>query len=163
VPASTIGCPRGAACHAVLSAHTPGAAIPMTDAVSLTVPHARAYYAVIRLVVGGFASRIDLPYEQLEDVQLALESVLTNDAYAAGDAVTVDVRRAAGGLEVTVGPLDGRRLGSELARDLDESGGVDLRRLLTTLVGRFELDHHDGVDWLRMTKDVPSARTTREA
>ena len=154
---------RGAACHAVVSAHTPGAANPMTDAVSLTVPHARAYSAVIRLVVGGFASRLDLPYDHVEDVQLALESVLTNDAYAAGDAVTVDVRRGAGGLEVTVGPLDGGTLGSDLARDVDEGGGVDLRRLLTTLVGGFELDHRDGADWLRMTKDVPSARTAGEA
>jgi anti-sigma regulatory factor (Ser/Thr protein kinase) len=59
-------------CDAVDSARTPGAANPMTDAVSLTVPYARPYYAVVRLVVGGFASRLDVPYEHLEDVHIAL-------------------------------------------------------------------------------------------
>jgi hypothetical protein len=150
-------------CDAVDSAPTPGAANPMTDAVSLTVPYARPYYAVVRLVVGGFASRLDVPYEHLEDVHIALESVLTNEAYAARDVVTVDIRDAGGGLEVTVGPLLGQTLASDLAREVDEAGGVDLRRLLTTLMGAFEIDHRDGSDWLRMTKEVPSVRRTSEA
>jgi anti-sigma regulatory factor (Ser/Thr protein kinase) len=132
----------------------------MTDAVSITVPHARPYYAVVRLVVGGLAARIDLPYEHLEDLQIALESVLTNEAYAAGGEVTVDLRRAAGEIEVVVGPLDARALGSDLEREVDERGGVDLRRLLTTLMGRFEVDHRGGGDWLRMTKDLPVREPT---
>ncbi len=132
----------------------------MTDAVSITVPHARPYYAVVRLVVGGLAARIDLPYEHLEDLQIALESVLTNEAYAAGGDVTVDVRRGAGEIQVVVGPLDARALGSDLEREVDERGGVDLRRLLTTLMGRFEVDHRGGADWLRMTKDLPVREPT---
>jgi anti-sigma regulatory factor (Ser/Thr protein kinase) len=132
----------------------------MTDAVSLTVPYARPYYAVVRLVVGGLAARLELPYEQLEDVQIALESVLTNEAYAAGDKVTVDVRRTDAAVEVVVGPLDARSLGSDLDREVDERGGVDLRRLLTTLMGRFEVDHRGGGDWLRMTKDLPIRQPT---
>jgi anti-sigma regulatory factor (Ser/Thr protein kinase) len=132
----------------------------MTDAVSLTVPYARPYYAVVRLVVGGLAARLNLPYEQLEDVQIALESVLTNEAYAAGDDVTVDVRRADAAVEVVIGPLDARALGSDLDRELDERGGVDLRRLLTTLMGRFEVDDRDGAYWLRMTKDLPTREPT---
>ncbi len=134
----------------------------MTDAVTLTVPYARRYYGVVRLVVGGFASRLDLPYEHLEDVQLALESLLTNDAYATGGDVTVEVGLAGGGLEVTVGPLDAQALEPDLERKVDESHGVDLHRLLTTLMGTLEVDRRDGGDWLRMTKAVswPAASAT---
>ncbi len=127
----------------------------MADAVTLTVPHARRYYGVVRLVVGGVAARVDLPYEHLEDVQLALESLLTNDAYAAGGDVTVEVAATEGGLQVTVGPLDGRALEPDLRREADESHGVDLHRLLTTLMGGLEVDRRGGADWVRMTKAVP--------
>ncbi len=126
----------------------------MTDAVTLTLPFARPYYGVVRLVAGGLAARLDLSFEELGDVQIALESVLTNEAYAAGRDVTVMLAMAAGGLELSIGPLDAARLAQDLDSDLDESGGVSLRRLLTTLMAGFEVDHRDGGDWLRMTKDV---------
>ena len=134
----------------------------MADAVTLTVPYARRYYGVVRLVMGGLAARLDLPYEQLEDVQLALESLLTNDAYAAGDAVTVEVAATDAGLEVTVGPLDGRALEPDLHRDADEGPGVNLHRLLTTLMGGLDVDRRDGADWLRMTKVVQRQAASAE-
>ena len=41
------------------------------------IPHTKPpYHGVARLVVGGLAARLDLSYEDLEDLQLALESVL---------------------------------------------------------------------------------------
>ena len=126
----------------------------MAEAVTLTVPYARRYYGVVRLVVGGLAAHLDLPYEHLEDVQLALESLLTNDAYAAGDVVTVEVAATEAGLEVTVGPLDARALEPDLDRDVGESHGVDLHRLLATLMSGLEVDRRDGADWVRMTKVV---------
>ena len=50
----------------------------MTGAIKLKIPHQPSYHGVALLVVGGLAARLDVSYEQLEDVQLALESVLEN-------------------------------------------------------------------------------------
>ena len=59
------------------------------DSITLSLPHAKPYHGVARLVVGGLAARLELSYEHLEDLQLALESVLERDGYVLGDAVTV--------------------------------------------------------------------------
>ena len=126
----------------------------MSDAVRLTVPHAPAYYGVVRLVVGGLAARLDLSYEHVEDVQVALESLLATDAYAAREEVTVEVSLAEGGLEILVGPLDARRLEPDLEPEGDEAGAVGLRRVLSTLTGGFDVERRDGNEWVRMRKDV---------
>jgi anti-sigma regulatory factor (Ser/Thr protein kinase) len=126
----------------------------MSEAVRLTVPHGRSYARVVRLVVGGLAARRDFPYEELEDVQLALDSLLANDAYATGDAVTIEVSITDGGLELLVGPLDAARLDPDLAADADESTGLNLHRLLTTVAPGFEVDRRDGAEWVRIRKDV---------
>ncbi|MDQ3865534.1 MAG: hypothetical protein M3304_01710 [Actinomycetota bacterium] len=126
----------------------------MSDAVRLTVPHVRPYHGVVRLVVAGLAARLDFPYEQLEDVQLALETLLGSDGYVAGDDVTVEVSMRESGLEIVVGPLDPGRLERELAAELDESHGVDLRRLLSTVTGGFDVERRDGGEWVRIRKDA---------
>ena len=127
----------------------------MSDAVRLTVPYARPYYGVVRLVVGGLAARLDLPYEHVEDVQLALETLLGGDGYVAGDEVTVELSLGEDGLEILVGPLDAERLERELAAELDETHGVGLRRLLSTVTGGFDVERGDGGEWVRMRKDAP--------
>ena len=109
----------------------------MTDAVTLTIPRGRPYYGVVRLVVGGLALRLDLSYEHLEDLQLALESVLSNDAYAASDEVTIELEIRDSTVEVSVGPVDGSELGSDLERD---EAGIGLRRLLDAVVSNVELE-----------------------
>ncbi len=124
----------------------------MPDAIRLTIPYARSYAGVVRLVVGGLAARLDLPYESLEDVQLALETFLANEAYAAAEVVTVEIELADGGLAVTIGPLAAQRLEADLAREPDSSEGVGLGRLLTTVMGGYEVDRRDGVEWVRMRK-----------
>jgi anti-sigma regulatory factor (Ser/Thr protein kinase) len=133
----------------------------MTEAVRLTVPTDRAYYGVVRLVVGGLAARLDLPYEQLEDVQLALEGLLGDEAYAAGDAITVEVAVDDGGLELLVGPLAPERLDLELTTEADERRGVGLARLLTTVAGAFEVERRDGAEWIRIRKDVATRDVAR--
>ncbi len=127
----------------------------MSDAVRLTVPHVRRYHGVVRLVVAGLAARLDFPYEQLEDVQLALDTLLGSDGYIAGDEVTVEVSVGETGLEIVVGPLDAGRLERELAAELDESHGVGLRRLLSTVTGGFGVERRDGGEWVRMRKAAP--------
>jgi hypothetical protein len=124
------------------------------DAITLSIPHAQPYYGVARLVVGGLAARLDLSYEQLEDLQLALASVLERDGYRVGDDVTIRLLVERGRVGLEIGPLDAR-VEDDLRREHD---GVFLGRLLETLVEDVSLGRDDGGHWLRLEKRVPRAR-----
>ena len=128
----------------------------MTDAIALTVPHARSYYGVVRLVVGGLAARLDLPYDALEDLHVAFESLLETDAYAATPDVTIEVALVDRQLEVAIGPLDAAALERDLAAPSETQGGVGLGRILETVAGAYEVERRDGggETWLRLRKAV---------
>ena len=51
------------------------------DAITLSIPHAKPYHGVARLVVGGLAARLELTYEHLEDLQLALATRARAEGY----------------------------------------------------------------------------------
>jgi hypothetical protein len=126
------------------------------DAITLSIPHAQPYYGVARLVVGGLAARLDLSYEQLEDLQLALASVLERDGYRVGDDVTIRLLVEPGRVGLEIGPLDAR-VEDDLRRER-EHDGVFLGRLLETLVEDVSLGKDAGGHWLRLEKRVPRAR-----
>ena len=131
----------------------------MSEAIILTVPFERPYQGVVRLVLGGLAARLDLPYEALEDVQLAVETILGNDAYAAGEEVSVEVHVDGSTLAVTVGPLEPGALEHDLAAS-DDVQGVALGRLLSATMGEHEVEARDGQGWLRMRKPLPVGEPT---
>lgn len=122
------------------------------DAISLSIPHAEPFHGVARLVVGGLAARLDLSYEDLEDLQLALVSVLERDGYATGPEVTVRLLVAEDTVGIAIGPLDAAELSADLERQPEE--GVSMRRLLETLVQEISLEEREGAHWLRLEKRV---------
>jgi anti-sigma regulatory factor (Ser/Thr protein kinase) len=128
------------------------------DAIRLRIPHARPYHGVARLVVGGLAARLDFSYEHLEDLQLALASILENEGYRVADDVTVEVTLADDGVLLAMGPLAGARLRADLGSDA--SDGIGLGRLLDTVAEHVEVEERDGKAWLRLEKRV--LRTTAE-
>jgi hypothetical protein len=129
---------------------------PSADAITLSIPHAKPYHGVARLVVGGLAARLELSYEHLEDLQLALESVLERDGYIAGEEVSVRLVVGEDSVIMTIGPLDPFELRADLERDSDES--ISLSRLLSALVEEVTLEDVDGSHWLRLEKRVPMTR-----
>ena len=130
----------------------------MSEAITLTVPFERPYQGVVRLVLGGLAARLDLSYETLEDLQLAVETILSNDAYAAGDEVSVEVAVEGTTLAVDVGPLEADALAADLDAS-DDLRGVALGRLLTATMGTHEVESRDGHGWLRMRKPLELRET----
>lgn len=126
------------------------------DAISLSIPHAQPFHGVARLVVGGLAARLDLSYENLEDLQLALVSVLERDGYAAGPEVTVRLVVGKETVGLAIGPLDATELRPDLERETGE--GVSLRRLLETLVQEIALEQREDGHWLRLEKRVVLAK-----
>jgi hypothetical protein len=124
----------------------------VTTAIKLSIPHEPPYHGVARLVVGGLAARLNVSYEQLEDLQLALASVLEEGGYASNSQVSVELDVVDGSLSMLVGPLDGRRLQSDLDDDSEER--IGLGRLLGTLVETVNVEGRDDGDWLRLEKQV---------
>lgn len=88
------------------------------DSVLVEFPATEGYRSVGRLVLGGLASRFELPVDRVEDLQLAIEAVLLNGV--AADTVTLAVEAGEDGLRVRLGPVVGRGVGDPaVARIVD--------------------------------------------
>lgn len=129
----------------------------MTTAIELRIPNERPYHGVARLVVGGLAARHNLSYEMLEDLQLALVTVLEGEGYAAGHEVAVELDVTDEAITMAIGPLKGDAVRPNLEPSKD---GLGLGRLLGTLVEDVELDEREDGDWLRLEKRARGLRPT---
>src|SRR5687768_12816395 len=118
---------------------------------SIRIPRERPFSAVAGFVVGGIASRHDLTLDALDDLRLALDSLLERDEEAGeleGD-VSILLRVTSEAIETSVGPL-GTRTVSELQQQA--GGELGLRRLLDTLVDHIAVRDRDGGSWVELHK-----------
>jgi hypothetical protein len=118
----------------------------VTDEITLTIPRDADFHRVAHLVLGGLAVRMDLTVENLEDMQIALDSILGRSELEAGD-ITVRMAVRDGALETRVGPLPSNLL-DEIEREQD--GELSLRRVLDSTVDDVLVDG----DWVSLTKKV---------
>ena len=91
----------------------------MTDTILLTFPSKSSFRGIPSLVLGGVGSRLDLPFERMDDLQLAVLSML--DA-SSGDDASVEIQARDDRVAVSVGPLRGEA-------EADEGLDLVLRRL----------------------------------
>jgi hypothetical protein len=120
----------------------------MADEIVLTLPVEEEFQRVAHLILGGLAVRLDLTFEHLEDMQLALDGLLERRS---DSPVTVAVTVDDGHLSTRVGPFADGALA-----DLDhDDSPVGLRRILETVVDTFEVEDRDGAQWVRLTKATP--------
>jgi hypothetical protein len=124
----------------------------VTQAIELRIPNERPFHGVARLVVGGLAARHNLSYEALEDLQLALVTVLEGDAYSTAAEIRVELEVTDEAIAMAIGPLNG----DAVRADLEESSDRDLGlgRLLGTLVEDAGVEAREDGDWLRLSKRV---------
>jgi hypothetical protein len=118
------------------------------DEISLTLPADDAFHGVAHLVLGGLAVRLDLTFENLEDLELAIDALLERSTQ--GTDVTMLVRIFDGELQTSVGPFEGVR--SELEEGVGES--LNLRRILGTVCDRVEIVDRDDGQWVELTKRI---------
>ncbi len=124
----------------------------MTQAIELRIPNERPFHGVARLVVGGLAARHNLSYEALEDLQLALVSVLEGDAYSTAAEIRVELEVTDEAIAMAIGPLNGEAVRADLEQSSD--GDLGLGRLLGTLVEDAGVEAREDGDWLRLSKRV---------
>jgi hypothetical protein len=122
------------------------------DTISLTLPTGQEFWRVALLVVGGVAARLNLTLESLEDLQIAVESLL--ERTIRGEVVSLELSVRDGSIAALVGPVDRTAIEAEL--ESGDSEGVSLRRVLSTVADSFELVQRDGTEWLSVEKRVAS-------
>ncbi len=117
------------------------------DEIVLTIPREESFNEVAHLVLGGVAARLNLSFESLDDLETALDAVLEHAAE--NGEVTVKLRLEDGAIHALVGPFSADRLRAEL--EVEPGEGVNLRRILDTVVDGYELDKEG---WLELIKRV---------
>jgi hypothetical protein len=112
------------------------------------MPGERDFFRVAHLVVGGLAVRLDLTFENLEDLQVALATVLRESE----GEVTVSVRVRPDQIEASIGPFGSRDQELDLDREVEE--GVPLRRVLETVCDSIDVVDGEGGRWVVLRKSV---------
>jgi hypothetical protein len=113
-------------------------AIPtVSDVVSITVPASPGWGGVVELVLAGLGARLDLPYDRIDELQLATTTVLAD---AVGPDVRVDASSDTASVDLRIGPLRAAA---------DDPGR---RRVLDALADAVELQPgDDGATWAVLT------------
>ena len=122
------------------------------DEISLTLPADQAFHRVAHLVLGGLAVRLDLTYERLEDLELAVDALLERQADE--EDVTLVVRVLDGARQTSIGPLDSVR--EELQHGRGDA--IDLGRILGTICDTVEVVDRNGGQWVELTQRVERLR-----
>jgi len=121
------------------------------ERIDLEAPLSGDFQAVVRLIVGGIAERVDFAFEEIDDLQLAVERLLAE----AGNTGTVRLSFEVGEnrIRTRVGPLNEAKV-AEALRDGDlVPGQLTLRRILQTVVDSFGVDRaEDGSIVVRLEK-----------
>jgi hypothetical protein len=118
------------------------------DEISLTLPAGEEFRRVAHLVLGGLAVRLDLTFENLEDLELALDALL--ERTSGDEEVVLRVRVLDGELHTIVGPFAAVR--AELEHGARNS--LNLSRILGAVCDAVEISDHDGSEWVELTKRV---------
>jgi hypothetical protein len=116
-----------------------------TDCIVVEFPATDGYRTVGRLVLGGLVSRFDLPVDRVEDLLLALESLLVQEL--AGDTVSLEATAGLDGLRLKLGPFARPQLADP-----------SVARVLTPLVDDVSEDQADGSGATHVELHVSAAR-----
>ena len=115
---------------------------------TIHIPRERPFSAVADLVVGGIASRHDVTLDVLDDLQLALDSLLEHADADEGE-VGIVLRVGDDTIEAAVGPL---APATAVALNEEAGEGIGLRRLLETTMDSVSVSERDGSSWVALRK-----------
>jgi hypothetical protein len=114
----------------------------MPDTIELVTPVDRAWDPVVRLVLGGIADRIDLPFEELDDLQLAVERLRAEAG--SQETLRLSIELTGSSIRVRLGPLREHAIADALQGPESPPGELTLRRILETVVDSFGVEEAAG-------------------
>jgi hypothetical protein len=125
----------------------------MADRIELTTPVGRAWDPVIRLVLGGIGDRLDLGFDELDDLQLAVERLLAEARLE--DRVTLTFEILERSVRVRIGPILTGAVAEALQGPPAKPGELTLGRILQTVVDSYGVEKvEDGHMVVRLEKAV---------
>jgi hypothetical protein len=112
---------------------------PEQERIDLDAPLASDFHPVIRLIIGGIAERVDFAFEEIDDLQLAVERLLAEAGTTGAVHIGFEVREES--IRTEVGPLSAEALVEALRDDGDRRPGqLTLPRILTAVVDSFGVE-----------------------
>ena len=125
----------------------------MSDRIELVTPVGRAWDPVIRLVLGGIGDRLDLGFDELDDLQLAVERLLAEASFE--DRVTLTFEILERSVRVRIGPILTGAVADALQGPPAKPGELTLGRILQTVVDSYGVEKvEDGHMVVRLEKAV---------
>jgi len=117
------------------------------DEVTVTLPREAPFGAVAGLVLGGVGARHDLTLEVLDDLQLALETLLEHEEGETDLSIVLRIEAKTVGM--SVGPFE-----PAAVAELEEEAGEELglRRLLDAVVDDVSVDQRADGCWVELSK-----------
>jgi hypothetical protein len=110
------------------------------ERIQLEAPLAPDFQPVVRLIIGGIAEQVDFGFEEIDDLQLAVERLLAEAGRAGTVSLTFDIDE--GRVRTRVGPLNESSIAVALQED-SPPGELTLRRILQTVVDSFGVEEVD--------------------
>jgi hypothetical protein len=118
----------------------------VSDEIRLTLPAQEDFHHIANLVVGGLGARREITFDDLEDLQVAFDTLLS--VREDDEEIVVTLCVDDGRVRASVGPFDGDALDR-----LDEATtGLAPRRVLETVCDTVEIDG----SYVEVTKQVSS-------
>src|SRR2546423_3352492 len=124
-----------------------------TDEIRLVIPAEEDFRPIAHLVTGGVAMRLDVTYDDLDDLQVGIEALLTlrDDMEELVLSLTADD----GVLHASLGPFP-----PEKVHRGESDWDLGLHRVLETVCDTHEVEERDGAAWVELTKRVATAGTS---
>ncbi len=125
--------------------------IAYAERIDLEAPLSSDFQAVVRLIIGGIAERVDFAFEEIDDLQLAVERILAETCIV--DTVQLNFEVGPRTIHTSVAPLSAAKVAQALEMNDHASGGPTLRRVLQTVVDSFDVQQAgDGDVCMRLEK-----------
>lgn len=124
-----------------------------SDTVTLRIPRNPRYYSVARLVVGGLAAGLEVSFDALDDLQLAISSLLDSEDIPVDGPLVLHLGVVEDAMHAAIGPFQATAVHAAIGRD-DVNEGLGLRKLLDTIVDDVMISSESDGEWIRLTKRV---------
>ena len=121
------------------------------ERIDLHAPLSGDFQPVVRLIIGGIAERVDFAFEEIDDLQLAVERLLAEVGQVGSVHLAFEVGET--GIRTRVGPLSATAVADALSDGDVPPGQLTLRRILQTVVDSFGVEESgDGRIIVRLEK-----------